>query len=634
MRLRSRLARSQSSLGRGLLTVLAREKLTEDDWEELEETLLLADVGAGPTGLALACDLRRRGIDCQVVERAPDSPTSSRGKGLQPRSLEVLDDLGALEPLLAAGWSRDIRLRWHVAGKLLADLWLPGSDPLPGVPYPNVVLVPQWRTEQALRTRLYELGGSVQLGWELEDLTQYGGKVTASVRDVSSGDRRTIRSRYLVGCDGGHSRVREALGLALVGDTHAEHFVFGDVEIDGLDPGAAYVWVHAQQYLAASPFPGQRSWQVQATVHLDAHRHFEPASLKLFQRLFDERTERTDIRLGNPTWLSNYVSNVRMVDRYRVGRVFVAGDAAHVHSPAGGQGMNTGIQDAYNLGWKLDLVLRGRAGEGLLDTYQEERLPVARSVLSGSDIGYTAMFSPNPLITIVRERILVPLLRIPAVQRAILSTSNQLDVNYRNSRLAGRGDAKRARTWRPRSVVGAARLLWSGSGPRVGDRAPDAELQDTNGSPTRLLSQFRGPQFNLLIFAGPSRTAARIQQLAALATTVEQRFGPDVRTQLVVAWPTGQQLLDPRCSVLLDLKKKAHRTYGVTAEALYLLRPDGYVGVRCPGADLTVVAEYLKTIFEPEPADRASKNWLDSAPSLTSPVASNVRSHVHAEHQN
>ncbi|HYP46348.1 MAG TPA: FAD-dependent monooxygenase [Propionibacteriaceae bacterium] len=592
-------------------------------------------VGAGPTGLALACDLRRRGIDCQVIDRAPRYPTSSRGKGLQPRSLEVLDDLGALQPLLAAGWSRNIRLRWHVAGKLLADLWLPGRDPLPTVPYPNVLLVPQWRTEQALRDRLHELGGSVQLGWELEDLTQDDDEVTATVRDVSAGDRRTIRSRYLVGCDGGHSRVREALGLALIGDTHGEHFVFGDVEIDGLDPSTAYVWVDAERYLAASSFPGQRSWQVQATVHADPQGRFEPGSLELFQRLVNERTGRSDIHLSNPTWLSNYVSNVRMVDRYRVGRAFLAGDAAHVHSPAGGQGMNTGIQDAYNLGWKLDLVLRGRAAEGLLDTYQEERLPVARSVLKGSDIGYTAMFSPNPLITAVRERILVPLLKIPAVQRAILNTSNQLDVNYRNSSLAGRSAA--AQHIRPRRLLnatGAGTLLWSRSRPRAGDRAPDAELHDANEAPTRLLNQLHGPQFTLLIFTGQSHTPARLQQLQALAATMEQRSGADVRTRVVIAGSTGQQFLKPRSPVLLDLDGKAHRTYGVSAETLYLLRPDGYVGMSCSAWDLTTVAEYLDTIFEPDHPGRLRTNSLHPAPRLTAPARTSDRSPVHADHEN
>jgi 2-polyprenyl-6-methoxyphenol hydroxylase-like FAD-dependent oxidoreductase len=520
-----------------------------------------------------------------------------------------------------------------VAGKLLADLHLPGSDPQPAVPYPNVVLVPQWRTEQALRGRLYELGGTVQQGWELEDLTQDDGGVTASVRDVRTGDRRTIRSRYLVGCDGGHSRVREVLGLALVGDTHAEHFVFGDLEIDGLDPGTAYVWIDAERYLAASPFPGQRSWQVQATVQPDARGQFEPASLELFQRLFRERSGRHDIQLSNPTWLSNYVSNVRMVDRYRVGRSFLAGDAAHVHSPAGGQGMNTGIQDAYNLGWKLALVLDGRAGNQLLDTYQEERLPVARSVLSGSDIGYKAMFSPNPVLTFARERIIVPLLRIPRIQRAVLSTSNQLDVNYRDSRLSGRdNNPAPAHEGRLLPAIDAPTLLRFSPGPKAGDRAPDAELQDADGAATRLLTQLHGPQFTLLILTGSAPATDAMQRLEALAATVDQRCGPDVRTLVLtrspaVEWP------NPQRGVLLDPNGQAHRRYAPTGEALYLIRPDGYVAMRTPRAKIGAVTAYLSTIFGAPHPHGFPADPAEATSGSTSSAAAPVMSAVHADHQ-
>jgi hypothetical protein len=241
------------------------------------------------------------------------------------------------------------------------------------------------------------------------------------------------------------------------------------------------------------------------------------------------------------------------------------------------------------------------------------------------------MFSSNPVLTVARERIIVPLLRVPGIQRAILSTSNQLDVNYRKSRLAGLGDSRRARPWRPRSAVGAVRLLRSGFGPRAGDRAPDAELYEASGAPTRLLRQLHGPQFNLLIFTGRAPAPARLQQLAAFASRVADRLGTDVRTHLVVAGSTGEQLLGPRCSVLLDLEEKAHRNYRIAAEALYLVRPDGYVGVRCPAADLTDVEKYLDNILEPGHPDGLSPSPLSSVPSLTSPVCSSVRSHVHAD---
>jgi 2-polyprenyl-6-methoxyphenol hydroxylase-like FAD-dependent oxidoreductase len=175
--------------------------------------------------------------------------------------------------------------------------------------------------------------------------------------------------------------------------------------------------------------------------------------LELFRHLFAERGF-PQVRLDAPIWLSDYAPAVGIVDRYRAGRVLLAGDAAHVHSPAGGQGLNTGVQDAYNLGWKLALVLRG-APEALLDSYGEERLPVARAVVRGSDLGHSVVFSPHPLARLLRERFLIPLLRLDPVRRAVLSRADELRVTYRNSTLV-----TDLLPWRP--------------GPRAGDRAPDA----------------------------------------------------------------------------------------------------------------------------------------------------------------
>jgi 2-polyprenyl-6-methoxyphenol hydroxylase-like FAD-dependent oxidoreductase len=176
-------------------------------------------------------------------------------------------------------------VRWHVGHRLLTELHLPGRDALPQVPFPNLVLLPQWRTERQLRERLQDFGGAVVLGWALHDMEQSATGVR-SVLHNEAGEARVVRSRYLVGCDGAHSRVRTLLGLPMEGHTHTEHFVFGDVEIEGLDPNVAWVWFDADRYLAASPFPGQKAWQVQASAQPRADGTFEPASLELFQRLF------------------------------------------------------------------------------------------------------------------------------------------------------------------------------------------------------------------------------------------------------------------------------------------------------------------------------------------------------------
>jgi 2-polyprenyl-6-methoxyphenol hydroxylase-like FAD-dependent oxidoreductase len=551
-------------------------------------------VGAGPTGLTLAIDLGRRSIDCRVVDRATTRHTRSRGKGLQPRSLEVFDDLGVAEAALAAGRTHH-HVRLYSRGRLALDLDVPARPPQPGVPYPNLVVLPQWRTEQVLRTRLSEVGGAVQLGRELIGLDQDDDGVTATVVDHDTGAREEIQAAFVVGCDGGSSTVRTLAGIAMRGDSHEEHFVLGDVRIEGLpSDGSSFAWFDDDGYLAADPLDGNGTWQVQASVRPDAAGHLERASVELFQRLFTERGFG-HVRLSDATWLSDFSPRVAIVDRYRAGRVFLAGDAAHVHSPAGGQGMNTGIQDAYNLGWKLDAVLRGRAGHPLLDTYQEERMPVARAVLTSSDLGHSAFFSPHPVMTFLRDRVLVPALRLPVVLNRLLDGVAELDVGYRNSSLAGElatvdlaGDGEAA------GVVDHARFR---SGPRAGDRAPDAGgLSGDSGAPTRLFDLFRGTHSTLLLFDGPARTDAGYQRLTTTARQVDAALGDEVRTCVVVPGDRRPDQLDD-VDVFLDPDRDAHHRYAATAESLYLVRPDGYVAYRSQPATAGPLLDHLGSVF-------------------------------------
>ena len=220
-------------------------------------------VGAGPTGITLASDLCRRSVDCRLVDRARTHHTRSRGKGLQPRSLEVFDDLGVAEAALAAGRTHH-HVRLYSRGRLALDLDVPARPPQPGVPYPNLVVLPQWRTEQVLRTRLSELGGAVQFGRELIGLDQDDDGVTATVVDHDTGAREEIRAAFVVGCDGGSSTVRTLAGIAMRGDSHEEHFVLGDVRIEGLpSDGSSFAWFDDDGYLAADPLDGNGIWQVQ-----------------------------------------------------------------------------------------------------------------------------------------------------------------------------------------------------------------------------------------------------------------------------------------------------------------------------------------------------------------------------------
>lgn len=321
-------------------------------------------VGAGPTGLTLAIELARRSIDFRLIEAANTPFGGSRGKGIQPRTLEVFDDLGVSKQMLDSGMPYP-HLRVHLGPFSLRFGPMGGQRPATeSTPYPNLWLVPQNRTESILRERLAELGAKLDFGTTLESLSQDEDGVRVRLLTGAS-----LTAKYLVGCDGGHSTVRKAVGLSLHGKALSDQVLLvADVEIEELDHTVWHVWPLARGGpVGLCPLPEPSLFQM--TVPRAPAEGIE----KVLQKVSNSRVMR--IR-----WNSTYRPATRMVDRFRVGRVFLAGDAAHVHPPTGGQGLNTGVQDAYNLGWKLAYVLHG-GPETLLDTYQEERLPVAAAVL-------------------------------------------------------------------------------------------------------------------------------------------------------------------------------------------------------------------------------------------------------------
>lgn len=331
-------------------------------------------VGSGPTGLTLACDLARRSVAVRIIDKSPDFPRSSRAKGPNPRSLEVLEDLGIVDRVLAAG-STPPPMRKYRNGLPITDTDpFEASRPTPDTPYDRPWMIAQWRLEEILRDRLAEYGVHVELDAEATGLAAGPDSVT-----VTLADGRNLAARYVVGCDGGHSSVRKLLGIPFEGKTTEEQMmVCGDVEADGLDRDYWHQWFDEDGAVLLCPIPGTPSgWWFQAGPERDRAGAPVPPSLESFRRLFARHTGLPGTHLTRADLLSTYRVNERMADRYRVGRVLLAGDAAHVHSIAGGLGMNTGIQDAFNLGWKLARVVTGQSDPGLLDTYEEERLPVA-----------------------------------------------------------------------------------------------------------------------------------------------------------------------------------------------------------------------------------------------------------------
>jgi 2-polyprenyl-6-methoxyphenol hydroxylase-like FAD-dependent oxidoreductase len=499
-------------------------------------------VGAGPTGLILACDLARRGVDFRIVEKATGYAAGSRGKGMQPRSMEVLDDLGVIDRILAHGLLH-LFIRSYDGTTVLGDHDMhEGRRPTPDIPYESTLLIPQWRVEETLRLRLAEWGAEVELATELVAIEQNENYVTSTLQ---TGDtQEQVRSKYLIGADGGHSFVRKSLNVEFEGETwKEERLMTGDVRVDGLDRDHWHMWPkHKDGMVALCPLRSTEMFQFQAQVLPQEER--EP-SLETFQRIIDERTGRADLKLYGATWLSLYRANVRMVDRYRVGRVFLAGDAAHVHSPTGGMGMNTGIQDTYNLGWKLGAVLNGAKGS-LLDTYEQERMPIAASLLGISTRLHQQTFKEREFRR--GEEVL------------------QLGLNYRGSSLSRQDDP-------PSTPL------------QAGDRAPDAPLLDHDGNPVRLFDIFRGPRFTLLSLG--SHDFQGLNQ-------VRERFKQNLQAYTIDRGPSGSascnnQLIDDQGHVL--------HAYGGENGALFLIRPDGYIGFIGGSKSIGSAESYLEQLY-------------------------------------
>ncbi|TQF01755.1 FAD-binding protein [Kitasatospora acidiphila] len=487
-------------------------------------------VGAGPVGLALAVTLARSGVNCRVIERDPRFREHSlRARGINPRTLEVFDDLGIVDEIYARG-ELNLKIRSYQGPRIVSEVDpAAANSPTPDRPHLGMMMLAQHHTEAVLRGRLADYGVKVELDTALVDYTQDADQVTATVQHGEHSEQ--ITARYLIGCDGGRSTVRKLTGIPFLGETwDEERYLMAAVQIDGLDLDYLHLWEDAEfgvGALALIPLRSDGNWAVNAAVRPDRHGEVPEPTLPVFRRLFAERAGLPGVELRDLVWSTVWRPTVRMVERYRSGRVFLAGDAAHCHSAAGGQGMNTGIQDAHNLGWKLAAVLRG-APDALLDSYQAERLPVARAVLDATTVQHRALFKEggaNALADQFRNR-----------TSAAGSDFSGLSIAYRGGPLS--------------------RDLDGSTGIRAGDRAPDAPCRTANGHPVRLFDLFRGAHFTLLHFSD----RPPLPGLPSL---------PLLR-QETVHDPAGH----------------ARRAYGITGDAMVLVRPDGYVALTGGAADL------------------------------------------------
>ena len=530
-------------------------------------------VGAGPTGLSLAVELARRQIDCLLIDRRPEPLPLDRATVIHSRSLEVLESMGILDAFLERGHIMH-GFNLFAYGQKIATVKFDSLD----CRHPYDLNLSENETEDILTNRLIEIGGTVTRGWELSKLEQTETNVKASLR-ATDGTEHTVTSDWLVGADGIHSRVREAIGIEVAGHRYPVQW--------GVIDGHLKNWQHEPDMAAIQlenpalnpvPLPAGR-WR----VYFRAEDNTESADiLSSINQGLEQLSPGAS--LDEPDKPMLYHAYCQLSGHYRSDRVLLAGDAAHACSPIEGHGMNMGIQDSFNLGWKLALVASGKANDVLLDSYELERRPVAAAVAASGDVAEELRDVPNDPAAVERvKRTFCAMLYSSRGQNQIALAESELEFHYRDSPIVGGYHSKGQE----------AQQNWIGVLP--GDRMPDAGPLHVMGSKDVIrLNQLSQTEGHILLWmlADQSEIPERgefkkvMQLIGGSFWVISTTSPPDTLSQspIIDNW-------------LHDTEGDAHARFGVIDPTLFVIRPDSHVAFRCESPDLAMVSTYFEDLL-------------------------------------
>lgn len=532
-------------------------------------------IGAGPVGLTLTNDLLRRGIDCRLIDSAPYATQKTKAVGIMPRTQELLAKIGVAEQAIQRGLKASIFCPYS-DGKRLTRIDF--GEHLRGCPYPYVLMLPQHETEQVLTEHLQKQGGAIEWKTELLTVTQDEQGVQAQLR-LPSGQDEHVQARFLIGCDGAHSTVRHLLGLQFAGESFEQSFAVGNVHLDWELPyDEIFAFVHRGSFIAYFPMVNRRC-RVVIAYELDKAPTGD-VTLEEIQHMVDV-CGPVGARASDPTDLTRFHVNQRRAEHYRVSRIFLAGDAAHIHSPIGAQGMNTGIQDALNLAWKLALMVKGQASPLLLDSYATEREQVGEALLRGTGRATRMVLTHNPLLVALRNA-LAPLYfsSLPGSLHRLAEALSEISIAYPHSPIVRDKRDKKGTL-------------------QAGDRAPYGLVQTRGGSePLPIFEILKSPRPILLIFTGQQEASAVEQQWREIKTLLaegyEQMIEPYLITKQAVAG--SEQEAD---RILQDATGELHQRYEAEQGGLLLIRPDGYIGFWGPFGATAALRAYVQELFVP-----------------------------------
>jgi 2-polyprenyl-6-methoxyphenol hydroxylase-like FAD-dependent oxidoreductase len=554
-----------------------------------EDATTVLVVGAGPTGLTVANELARHDVAVRIIDRAPTAATTSRALVVQPRTMEIFEDMGVVDEVLSIGTpARSLNVMFAGGRGVRLDFADLLTEAQNYTAYQTLYSISQDDTERLLTKALAERGVRIERGLAVTDSSADEHGVTVSLRRTDE-DRtdESVRCGWLVGCDGAHSAVRQSAGIPFEGATYPDEFIMADAELDwDLPDGDLYVFPSRAGIFAAFAMPGEHRFRIFGNVRPGpdgpSAEYSEPTHEE-FQAMMDDRVPFA-ATVAKEHWVSRYRLHRRTVPRYRDGRVLLAGDAAHVHSPAGAQGMNTGIQDGYNLAWKLALVQRGMADEALLDSYHAERHPIGVRLLKTTDRLFSVISGRGRLSTFVRGHFAPLVARRVFTRRSfrtwLIGLLSQLRLSYPGSPL-NREDGS---GWGDAAAPGA--------------RAREADVT-IDGRPGRLYDVLHGTRHVVLLFTGWDQHARPAVELRRLAERIEQAY-----PGLVDARVVSTERYADHPAILGDQDRTAHHRYGIGERAsVFVIRPDRHIGYRGRPIDADAIMADLRTRLPGAPKD-------------------------------
>ena len=563
-------------------------------------------VGAGPTGLTLACELARHNVRFRIIDKLSIGSDKSKALAVHSRSLEMLEDMGIVDRFITHG------LRLHgvnvfADNKQIAKLSLDELDSF----YSYTLSLPQSDTERLLMERLAELNHSVERSMDLFALEQFQDGVEATVKN-GAGEIEKIRARWVVGADGAHSAVRKLLKMDFVGSKYPDLMKLTDVHVEGpLTADEIYVFNSEKGLIALFPYGGNRYRIAAVSPEQEGHEHEADAniqtqpSIEEMQKIVDERVP-LELKLSDQHWSAGLYLHARHVTKYREGNCFLAGDAAHIHSPAGGQGMNTGMQDGYNLAWKMGLVAHGVASDSLLDSYNDERLGIALGVLKMTDFMMRVNTMKNPVAKHLRNTFAPILTAQEVVQTRIKNSISELSLNYGDSLIVEEHFAPVTKAIIHKDDMPTVTDIFAfKDGPGAGDRAPDGFLQAGREEPVRLYEVIKGTKHTLLLFSGDDTSDSEIEKFQTIATNITKSYKQFIDVIVILDSMDSVARCNPKLAGLketvrtvADWEMATHHKYAAGSNCAYLIRPDCYVGFRSQPMDEALLTTYLNRIFD------------------------------------